>query len=241
MKFDLPGFHIRFKDRHWAGQVLASAVKEILNKNKKTYTSSDEIILLSIPRGGVIVADALANNLSTKIHFDIVVPRKLRAPNNSEVAIGAIMEDGTTYINQKIYSALEVSDEYLETEKNVQLAEIFRRNKAYLGNELSNDRRLNRELIGGKITILIDDGAATGSTLIVSARSIRAFMPSLLIIAVPIAPKESVEILKKEADFVEVITCPPLSKFKSVGQYYQNFMPVSDEDVIRVLQDRRKQ
>jgi putative phosphoribosyl transferase len=236
LKFELPGFQIRFKDRQWAGKILASAIKEILNKSKISV-AIDEIIVLSIPRGGVVVADALASKLPNKIHFDIVVSRKLSAPDNKEVAIGAVMDDGTTYINHEIYSRLGVSHEYLKKEKDLQLGEILRRNTVY-GNAGTN--RLNGELIGGKIVVLVDDGAATGSTLIISARSIRALSPSFLIIAVPVAPRETVESLKKEADVVEVITCPPSAKFKSVGQYYQNFKPVSDEEVIRILQDRQQ-
>ena len=103
-------FHLRFKDRTNAGNILADALKDKIKKDERPYS-----IVLGIPRGGVVVADIVANKLSC--HFDIVIPRKLGAPHNEEVAIGAVMEDGTTYLNEEIVRILEVSKEYIEKEK----------------------------------------------------------------------------------------------------------------------------
>jgi putative phosphoribosyl transferase len=100
-------FHLRFKDRTNAGNILAAALNDKIKKDERPHS-----IVLGIPRGGVLVADIVANKLSC--HFDIVIPRKLGAPHNEEVAIGAVMEDGTTYLNEEIVRILEVSKEYIE-------------------------------------------------------------------------------------------------------------------------------
>lgn len=240
MKFELPKLYYRFKDREWAGKLLVEIVKDLLKKRKLNFTDTD-IVLLSIPRGGVIVADAIADKLSSKYKFNIIIPRKLRAPHNEEVAIGAVIEDGTTYINHELYNALNVSDTYLDKEKSFQLEEIKRRKKSYIDTIGSSGLELTRKQIQDKIVLLIDDGAATGSTLIVSARWIRKKNPKILIILIPVAPRETLEKLKREADFAESFSDPPSSKFSSVGQYYEIFNPVSDEMVQTVLKRRIKQ
>lgn len=239
MIFKIPKFHFRFKDRRSAGKLLAIAVKDIL-KNIKSNINNSNVTILGIPRGGVVVADILASKLSIVCHFGFVIPRKLGAPHNSEVAIGAIMEDGTTYIHE-VAKSLELSEAYLDKEKSEQLDEIKRRQKLYLThNTYEFDGTSNNE-IQNKIVVLVDDGAATGSTLIVAARWIRKKSPKSLIIAVPIAPKETVILLKKEADVVEVITSPSSEEFRSVGQFYRTFSPVSDIEVQSILQKRKLQ
>lgn len=237
MKFELPNLHFRFKDRKWAGTLLADACKDILKKSNLNNVNND-IVLVCIPRGGVIVADAIADKLSSNCKFNIVIPRKLRAPHNEEISIGAIMEDGTTYINDELYAALKISDPYLEMEKSYQLEEIKRRKKSYLESIGLAKSELNTEQVENKIIILIDDGAATGSTIIVTARWIRKRNPKFLVILIPVAPKETFEVLKNEADFAESFSVPEISKFRSVGQYYKIFNPVSDEEVQAVLKRR---
>jgi putative phosphoribosyl transferase len=239
LKFELPNFHFKFKDRRWAGKVLAPAINDILKKTGKE-NQIDGLTIFSIPRGGIIVADSIADKLSHKYNFEIVIPRKLTSPHNKELAIGAIMEDGTTYLNEELITTLEISDSYLEREKKYQLNEIKRRKKAYLekDTDFEEDILVNAK-IENEVVVLIDDGAATGSTLIVAARWIRKKHPLLLIISVPVAPKETVDLLRNEADFVEVFSLPDTTKFKSVGQYYQSFNPVTDEEVISILQHRK--
>jgi len=224
-------FQFKFKDRTFAANILAVALQDLLKKDKGRKTSN--IIVLGIPRGGLIVADIVATKL--KAEFDIIIPRKLRIPHNEEAAFGAIMEDGTVYIDNRIAKDLNISAEYIEREKNIQLQEIERRSSIYRKNEL----QLPRDKINDKtIIILVDDGAASGATVIAAARSLRTvFTQEKLIIGLPVAPKETVDLLKKEADHVEVVTTPS-SFFNSVGQYYQSFESVSDENVIQIMKNR---
>lgn len=218
---------------------MASAIADILKKHN-VDTSISNITLLSIPRGGLVVADSIASILSNIRYFDIVVPRKLTAPNNKEVSIGAIMDDGTTYVNQELFSILEISNAYFEKEKAYQLEEIKRRRNEYLGNEGSNvTRAVHFKEIENNIILLIDDGIATGSTIIVAARWIRRFRPKLLIIAVPVGPRETLDRLRDEADIVEFFMTPRLSKFMAVGDYYQSFYPITDEEVRTILLRKR--
>src|SRR5215212_3259206 len=152
-------FHLRFRDRTNAGNILASALNDKIKKDERPYS-----IVLGIPRGGVVVADIVANKLSC--HFDIVIPRKLGAPHNEEVAIGAVMEDGTTYLNEEIVRILEVSKEYIEKEKAKQIQEIKRRTMLYR-------RSRDYELSDKQNIVLVDDGAATGATAIAAAKWVR--------------------------------------------------------------------
>ncbi|MDQ3838346.1 MAG: phosphoribosyltransferase, partial [Thermoproteota archaeon] len=151
-------------------------------------------------------------------------------PHNEELAIGAVMEDGTTYLNDELIRELEISQEYIEKEKIEQIREIKSRYSLY-----QNVRRREYQF-GNKTVILADDGAATGATLIAAARRIKKDNPkSHLIIAVPVAPKPTKELLRREADHVEVIISPSTFNFKSVGQYYQSFEPITDEQVIEIM------
>lgn len=144
------------------------------------------------------------------------------------------MDDGTTYLNEQIVRVLEVLKEYIEKEEAKQIEEIKRRSLLYRSSQT------DYELSDKKNIVLVDDGAATGATIIAAARWIRRSnnntLNQKLIIAVPVAPKDTLKLLKKEgeADYVEVITSPSSSNFRSVGQYYQSFEPVSDEKVIAV-------
>jgi putative phosphoribosyl transferase len=224
-------FQLRFKDRTWAASLLAESLKDFMKKERVAI--DDDIVILGIPRGGVITADGIAEKFNTTARFDIIIPRKLAAPHNQELAIGAVMEDGTTYVNEALVKMLEIQSEYLEKVKKEQIVEIKRRTTLY--RKPGQDNKVNAQ----STVILSDDGAATGATLIAAARWIRKnYNPKKLIIAVPVAPKDTVSLLKKEADYVEVITSPSTSSFKSVGQYYQEFNPVSDEQVIKIMRKR---
>lgn len=148
------------------------------------------------------------------------------------------MEDGTTYLNDELIRELEISQEYIEKEKIEQIEEIKRRYSLY-----RNVERRREYQFGNKTVILADDGAATGATIIAAARWIKKNIPnnpkSHLIIAVPVAPKPTKELLRRESDHVEVILSPSTFNFKSVGQYYQSFEPVTDEQVINIMERYR--
>ena len=193
-------FQLKLKDRANAANILGEALKDVI-KNKEERKAST--IVLGIPRGGVIVGDIIARKLSCE--FDIIIPRKLRAPHSEELAIGAVMEDGTTYLNDMLVRELEVSQEYIEKEKAYQIQEIKRRSSLYRNSENKYELINNN-----KYVILADDGAATGATVIAAARWIKKKTtttnnPKRLIIAIPVAPKETSNLLNNEADHVEVI------------------------------------
>ena len=213
----MSNYTVKFRDRADAGGLLAERMAQ------KGYDNS---IVLGIPRGGVMIADIVARRLGAD--FDIVIPRKLGAPENGELAIGAVMEDGTSYINHYLVNALRISQDYIEGEKARQDAEIRRRSVAY--------RKPGGSPIAGKNAILVDDGIATGATVIASARWARKQNPSSLTVAVPVAPPQSVEVLEPEADSVIVLLTP--RDFSSVGQFYEEFAAVSDEQVMQVMCSR---
>lgn len=216
------GSIIKFKDRESAAQMLASVLKDHLKG-----IPSSEVTVLGIPRGGVIMAHIIYEKINAN-SFDIVIPRKLCAPHNRELGIGAIMKDGTIYRNEYVINALKISSDYIEDEISTQIKEIDRRESLY--------RPENRSYqISNKTIILVDDGAATGATLIAAIRWIRKQNPSKIIVAITVAPKETVELLKQEADKVESFIVPSTGNFNSVGQFYTDFAAVGDEEVVTIM------
>ena len=222
-------FQVKLKDRAAAASILGDALKDAIRSEKER---KENTVILGIPRGGTIIADIIARKLSCE--FDIIIPRKLRSPHNEEVAIGAIMEDSISYLNEVLVREFDVSPEYIE-EKTRQMEEIQRRTLSYRLGTSFDYKNLD---LNGKNIVLADDGAATGATIIAASRWIRATQsPRSFIIAIPVAPKDTLNLLKREApDHIEVIIMPSESRFKSVGQYYQSFEPVTDKEVIDIMQ-----
>jgi putative phosphoribosyl transferase len=225
-------FQLRFKNRAAAGNILAEILKDRLKKEKLEH-----IVVLGVPRGGVVTADSVARKLSKavkSIEFDIIIPRKLTDADNREQAIGAVMEDGTIYLDEEVISMLQLNPEYLEKQKAEQIQEIKRRKDLYCINRSFNQY----EHLEEKTVILVDDGAATGATLIAACRWLRmTHAPKHLVIAVPVAPKNTVKLLEHECDTVKVVI-NPASNFRSVEQFYQDFQQVSDERVMEILKRR---
>jgi len=222
-------FHLRFKDRQSAGNILGEALKDLIKKEDRK-----NCVVLGIPRGGVITAYCIAKKLGSQ--FDIVIPRKLCAPDNEELAIGAVTGDGTTYLNDILIKELDITSDYIAAEKLKQLKEIERRTSLYRSKK-KTITGLDHPELHNKTIILADDGTATGATFIAAKRSI---MPSgngrQIIIATPVAPKSTVALLKNEdIDHIEVITSPGDSEFKSVEQYYDDFHQVTDQEVIEII------
>jgi putative phosphoribosyl transferase len=212
---------ITFKDRASAASILSSILKHEIKAKKDRQ---QQILILGIPRGGIVVADLVAQKLNAD--FDIVIPRKLRAPDNKENSIGAIMPDGSVYLDPLKLRWLKVSPEYIEKEKAEQLREIVRRAALY--------RPDNQEYnIRDRTVILVDDGVASGATLIPAARWIKKQQPKQLIIAAPVAREQAAELIKKEADQLKFIITP--SNFIAIDQFYHSFEPVADEQVINIL------
>ncbi|NLC56346.1 MAG: phosphoribosyltransferase [Armatimonadetes bacterium] len=210
-----------YEDRVEAGKLLARELKE--------YRGRDAIVL-GVPRGGVVVAYEVARELG--IPLDVVVSRKLPAPGNPELAIGAVAADGTRVVDPMATRYPGVSEEYLERAAREQVQEIERRLKAYRGDRPP----LN---VAGKTAIVVDDGIATGSTVLASLRSLRQQQPAALVLAVPVAPPASVARLQPEADRIIVLEMP--EPFFAVGQWYQRFDQVSDEEVVALLERAHQQ
>ena len=155
---------VLFQDREQAGQELAKELEETLKKNEKIDLSkaSDEIIVLAIPRGGIILGDIIAKHFQCGL--DVVISRKIRAEFNEEFAIGAMMPDGSYFLNEEITKLFNISQAYLKKEIDFQKKEIKRRLIEFRGDVSYHDK------FKGKVVILVDDGIATGSTIIASAQ-----------------------------------------------------------------------
>jgi predicted phosphoribosyltransferase len=221
---------LKIKDRESAGNILAETLKDVVKKEDRNDT-----LVLGIPRGGIIIAEIIALKLSCRL--DLIISRRLRAPHNEEVAIGSVTEDGTTYLNELVVSELKISQEYVKNEISHQLAEI----KCLLHKYVPEDKTF-LDRIGtnyeNKTIVIVDDGAATGSTIISTVRSLRKYTNhNQLIVVVPISPKGTVNLLRNEdIDHLEFITTPHDSNFGSIEQYYQNFKQVTDKQVLDIIQ-----
>ncbi len=206
-----------FANRKDAGMQLAEKLLEYMG---------EETMVLGIPRGGVIVAHELQQRLECRL--GIIVTRKLGFPGNPEYGIGAVAHDGTFVISDAAARNPQVTAEYLEQEKKRQMAEIERRMRAY-GASPSDD-------LSDTNVIVVDDGIATGMTVLVALRFLRKANPKTLVLAVPVAPRDTINKLKTEADHVICLHSPTM--FFAVGQFYRDFDQISDEQVIAILQQK---
>jgi putative phosphoribosyl transferase len=204
-----------FADRVDAGRRLASALKTIVGA---------DAIVLAIPRGGVVVGYEVAEALA--LPLDIIIPRKIGAPGNPELAIGAMTEDGTVLLDDNIIQYLQVSQEYIQEESAAQKLEIQRRLKLYRG-DASYPALENRDVI------LVDDGIATGSTMKAALASVRNRKAKTVTIAIPVGPPSTIRELERKADHVVCLHTP--EAFYAIGQFYENFTQTPDEEVTRLL------
>ena len=204
-----------FADRSAAGKQLAQALDHL---------GEADVVVLGVPRGGVEVAAEVAAQHGWDL--DIVIPRKVGAPHNPELGLGAIAP-GVRVLDERMLRTLGVSKEYLEGEIAAQEAEIRRRSRAY---------RLGRPQadLAGKTAVIVDDGIATGGTAIAAVRWAKAQGASRVVLAIPVAPRDAVERLSGEADEVVCLASP--EPFYAVGQWYGDFPQTRDEQVIRLLE-----
>jgi putative phosphoribosyl transferase len=218
---------MKFKDRKSAAEVLATVVKTKLKQVADIDDNQEHsITVIGIPRGGAVIADRVATKLS--YDFDLIILRRLLAPYSLN-AFGAIVSDGTFYIDEAAVNFLNIPKTYLEKEKMQQLKEINRRVSLY--------RPHNKEYaVRNRIVVLIDDGAATGASLIAAARMMRKQQPKFLMIAIPLAKPDIVGKLEQEADMVEAIITP--STFAFVSQFYQNYDSVLDTQIMEIMRRR---
>lgn len=204
-----------FVDRADAGARLAGALDRV---------GGPASIVLGIPRGGVVVAAAVAERLA--LPLDVAVARKLGAPEQPELAIGAVSASGARYLDEEALRLLNVSLQYLAAVTTAEQAEAQRRERRYRGDRPSLDAE-------GHTLILVDDGLATGATMRAAARMLRAQGPATLVLAAPVGAARTVAALAQEAD---AVVCPYTPEpFYAVGPFYEQFDPVSDDEVVRLL------
>ena len=218
----------RFYDRREAGKYLAEKVKAYIKNNFNSETERESFIVMAIPRGGVIIGDIIASELETDM--DIIISKKIGAENNPELAIGAVMADGSYIINEDLVNRINISDEYIHKQIDIQKKEIERRLLEFKGKKDYSSE------LKDKIIILVDDGIATGATILAAAKWIKEKQHSKrLIVAVPVAPAESniLDKLHQISDKVIVILTP--YDFAAVGQFYEHFDQVSDNEVKEIM------
>ncbi len=204
------------KNRHEAGRLLAERLD--------AYRDDPKGIILALPRGGVPVGFTLSQALH--LPLDVLITRKLGAPGNPEFALGALSETGTLFLNEEALRALSVTRQALEPTIRIQREEIARRQTLY---------RKGRSLpsLADRTVLLVDDGVATGATFLASAQALRNLGVHRLVAALPLAPSETCERIRQQVDELVVLLTP--EPFFAVGNHYEDFRQVEDEEVVRYL------
>lgn len=209
-----------FKDRTEAGKKLAEALMAYKGK---------EVVVLGIPRGGVVVAAEVAKALEAPL--DIVVTRKIEAPGEPEFALGAVTQEGDVIMDRQAAESLGASSEYLDDQIRKKREEV-------------NDRmmRLRGDApypsLEGKVVLIVDDGIATGSSVSAAVMSVKKRGPKEVVVAVPVSPKDAVETLAEDGTKVICLETP--GHFLAIGEFYGDFEQVEDIEVNRILKDFSK-
>jgi putative phosphoribosyl transferase len=205
-----------FRDRREAGRVLAEELA--------AYRGKDGLLVLGLARGGVPVGWEVAAALRAEL--DVFLVRKLGVPQWSELAMGALASGGGVVMNDNVLSSLGISDEQVREVVDRETAELIRREQAYRGGRPVADPH-------GKTVIVVDDGIATGASMLAAVRALRASSPESIVVAVPVGPQSVSKLLAQEADDVVCATMP--NDFEAVGQVFVDFHQVSDDEVRDLL------
>jgi len=215
------GRKAEFRDRQEAGQRLAAEL---------THLKEDRPVVLALPRGGVPVAFEIAKALSSPL--DLLMVRKLGAPGHAELGIGAVVDgsDPQIVLNDEAMEIIRPSSDYIQAEMERQLAEIERRRASYFADH-------DPTPVAGRMVILVDDGIATGGTVRVALKALRRSSAARVVLAIPVAPRDTLDSLHDDADEVVCLATPP--DFHAVGLHYENFDQTTDAEVIRCLREAR--
>lgn len=211
---------MRYRDRADAGAKLAAAIREA-----HPELPGGPGLVLGVPRGGVVVAAVVADEL--ELELDVVVARKLGAPGNPELAVGAIAAGGARWINHRLLRRLGLDETWVDAAARREEREIERRAQVYRGDRPA-------PVVTERPVIVVDDGVATGATIVAVLETIRFQQPSQLVCAVPVAPPDAIALLAASCDSVVCPLTP--SYFEAVGSWYRDFRQTSDDEVIAVLQ-----
>lgn len=207
-----------FHDRKHAGEQLAALLVR--------YRKQPETIVLALPRGGIPVAAAVAHEL--QLPLDIFPVRKVGAPNQREFAIGAVAGDHMLVLNERAIASMNISQDTLSETIAREREELRRREHLYRGDRLPL-------LLSGRMTILVDDGLATGYTMLAAVRAVHEQSPKRIVVAVPVAPPGTIDRLSAEAD--EVVCVHSTEDLFAVGQFYTDFSQVTDEEVQAIIRE----
>jgi putative phosphoribosyl transferase len=205
-----------FSSRFEAGRLLATKLSR--------YRNHPEVLILALPRGGVPVAYEIAKELN--IPIDVFLVRKLGVPGNRELAMGAIASGGLGMLNEDVVRAFEVSEAEIQSATDTERMELEKRGRLYRGTRPPLNL-LNRTVI------LVDDGLATGATMLVAVQAVRQQYPARIVVAVPVAATETCEKIKAEVD--EIVCETTVDTLYAIGAWYENFTQLSDEEVSELL------
>ena len=208
-----------FVDRADAGEKLTDSLKKF---------KEEDVIVLAVPRGGLEIAYDTIKTLGFK--WDLIIPRKIGAPHNKEFAIGAVSADGSYFINDDYVKMYGISQDYIEKEVSEQTNEIKRRMKEYRGKDTFPE-------VKDKTVIIIDDGIATGFTILAVIKAVKKQGAKKIILAIPVGPRETIEEFKEIVDEVICLYIP--DEFYAVGSYYVDFKQVTDEEVFKMMKELR--
>jgi putative phosphoribosyl transferase len=206
-----------FDDRYHAGVLLGEKLQDFVGRKN--------ILVLGIPRGGIVVAKAVADTL--RLPIEAIVAKKIGAPNQEEMAIGAVGPDGATLLDHRMITELSIDSSYIEK----RAIEISNR----VVEKVLKFGKRNKSDFKNKTVILADDGIATGATIEVAIKYLKAKNVKRIVLAVPVAPKASVKKFTKLVDKCIVLEIP--FNFNSVGQFYKSFPQVTDDEVVYLLRN----
>ena len=206
-----------FRDRVEAGKKLAGALEGFRGK---------DVVVLGIPRGGVVVANEVAKSLQAPL--DIVVTKKIEAPGEPEFALGAVTQEGDVIMDRQAAESLGASPAYLEDQIRKKKKEVSDR----MG-RLRGDAPYPK--LEGRIVLIVDDGIATGSSVSAAVMSVKKRKPKQIVVAVPVAPKDAIETLAEDGTGVVCLETP--GSFLAIGEFYRNFEQVEDIEVARILSE----